>query len=328
MMCDLVTGATGFIGSHLARALLSEGRQVRILARSASDPGGLKALGAEVVTGDITYPVCLPRALEGVTRVFHCAARVADWGTWKDFRLANIEGVENMLAAALEAKVQRFVHLSTTDVYGFPDRPGDENLPFVPRGWPYGDTKIEGERKVWEYHREHGLPVTVLRPANVYGVGSRSFVLEIGQLLEKGNMIHLGRGRPSAGLCSVHNLVTCILLAASKPQGAGQAYNVTDGSDLSWREFVSALARKAQLPEPKVTLPRGFAYAAGWVLENLKSPSRGDRRPLLTRMAVEIFSSNQAFGIDKARRELGYCPEGSAVDEMAAMASWLRAEVC
>lgn len=326
-MSDLVTGATGFIGTHLTRALLATGRQVRILARSTSDPGGLKALGAEVVTGDISYPVCLPRALEGVTRVFHCAAHVSDWGSWEDFRRANVEGVENMLAAASQARVQRFIHLSTTDVYGFPGQPGDETLPFVERGWPYGDTKIEGERKVWEYHRYHGLPVTVLRPANVYGVGSRSFVLEIAGLLKKRNLINLGRGRTSAGLCNVNNLVTCILLAASKKQGVGQAYNVTDGSEMSWREFVSALAAKAELPEPRITLPRGVAYAAGWLMENLGSLWRRGRRPLLTRMAVEIFSANQAYSIDKARRELGYGPRDSALDEMDAMVSWLRTEV-
>jgi nucleoside-diphosphate-sugar epimerase len=326
-MKDLVTGATGFIGSHLVNSLVEEGRQVRALLRREGDSHALRSIGVEVVHGDITHPDSLPPALEGVDRVFHCAALVSDWGTWDDFRLTNVRGVENMLSAALVAGVRRFLHLSTTDVYGFPRRPGGEDQPYVYRGWPYGDTKIEGEKKVWQFHRNHGLPVTVIRPANVYGVGSRSFVLEIGQLLKQGDMIRLGRGRPSAGLCSVHNLVTCILLAARTENSVGQAYNVTEDSLLSWSEFTDLLAEKAGLPGPRVTLPRRVAYLAGSLMEKMGNPARSSGRPLLTRMAVELFTADQSFSIDKARRDLGYHPTGSAADSMGDMASWLEAEV-
>ena len=326
-MKDLVTGATGFIGSHLVRSLVEEGRQVRALVRRGGDSDALRAIGVDVVQGDIIHPDTLPRALEDVGQVFHCAALVSDWGAWEDFRLANVVGVENVLGAATNAGVQRFIHLSTTDVYGFPRRPDGEDQPFVYRGWPYGDTKIEGEKVVWRYHRNYGLPVTVIRPANVYGVGSRSFVLEIGQLLKQGEMIRLGRGRPSAGLCSVQNLVTCILLAARTESAVGQAYNVTDDSPVSWSEFIDLLADRTGYEGPRVTLPRRVAYLAGALLEKAGNPARTGSRPLLTRMAVELFTADQSFSIAKARRDLGYRPSGSPAEAMDDMAAWLVQEV-
>lgn len=326
-MKDLVTGATGFIGSYLTRALVAEGRSVRALVRRGGDSDALRAIGVEIVEGDITHPDSLPEALDGIARVFHCAALVSDWGRWEEFRAVNVAGVANMLTASHAANVDRFIHLSTTDVYGFPRRPGGEDRPFVYRGWPYGDTKIEGEKKVWAIHRNQDLPVTVIRPANVYGVGSRSFVLEIGRLLKQNQMVRLGSGRPSAGLCSVQNLVTCILLAARIEKSVGQAYNVTDGTRVSWQEFVDLMVDRAGFAEPKISLPRRGAYLAGKLLERLGESRQTESRPLLTRMAVELFTADQNFSIEKARDELDYRPAGSAAEAMDEMVLWLAEEV-
>jgi len=261
--------------------------------------------------------------MAGVRRVFHCSALVSDWGPEETFRLSNDLGVQNMLTAARVAEVRRFIHLSTTDVYGFPRRAGDETGLLTYRGWPYGDSKIDGENRVWQCHREYGFPVTVIRPANVYGVGSVSFVLGIARLLENRKMINLGRRKQAAGLCSVENLVNCIFLAADSDHSVGQAYNVTDGSAISWREFVELLARKLGQPQPRRTLPRSLAYSAGWLMERIRNPAKGSSRPLLTRMAVEIFTADQSFSIAKARNELGYEPTGSVQEAMDEMVAWL-----
>jgi nucleoside-diphosphate-sugar epimerase len=320
-MYDLVTGAAGFIGSHLAQALVSRGRRVRALVRQTALSQSLVETGVESVRGDLREPGSLGVALEGIERVFHCAARVADWGDPTEFRATNVEGVANLLAASHAAKVQRFIHLSTTDVYGFPNVSIDETAPYRHRGWPYGDTKIDGEREVWKASREWGLPVTVIRPANVYGVGSLSFVREIADMLREGRMIHLGRSERPAGLCHVDNLVDCILQAADNERAAGQAYNVTDGSDVSWRTFTNLLADTLGVRRPRHVLPRSVAYATGWCLERTQ---RGCRRPYLTRMAVELLTSDQSFSIEKARRELGYFPRRTFAGSLPELVGWLE----
>ncbi len=323
-MHDLVTGASGFVGSHLARALVARRGRVRALVRKNPLPDDLLQAGVEPVRGDLADPDTLAVAAAGVERVFHCAARVADWGDPAGFRADNERGVANIVNAARAAGAARFIHLSTTDVYGFPDAGVDETAPCRYRGWPYGDTKIAGENLVWKLGRASGMPVTVIRPANVYGVGSLSFVAEVADRLRRGDMIHLGRRRPPAGLCHVDNLVEAILLAGDSEAAAGQAYNVTDDSNLSWRDFTDGLADALGTGRPRVTLPRSLAYAAGWCLEKASARGHSRRRPLLPRMAVEIFTTDQSFAIGKARRDLGYEPRRTFAASLPEMVRWLE----
>jgi nucleoside-diphosphate-sugar epimerase len=157
--------------------------------------------------------------MDGVERVYHCAALATDWGTWEAYYAANVTGLHNLLERAREARLDRFVHISTTDVYGFPDYPADENSSCRFRGWPYGDTKIEGEKLVWAYHRQYDLPVTVIRPATIYGPRSIALVQEMVELLKSGSMIKIGSGRKPAGLAYVANVVNAIVLAGESEGG-------------------------------------------------------------------------------------------------------------
>ncbi|MGZ4203195.1 MAG: NAD-dependent epimerase/dehydratase family protein, partial [Thermoleophilaceae bacterium] len=116
----LVTGATGFIGGHLAQRLVEEGYQVRCLARDTSDTSLLERLDVEIAPGDLTSAGSLARAAKGCRYVFHCGALVSDWATTKEIARINVEGTRNVLQASLDASVERFVHFSTTDVYGYP----------------------------------------------------------------------------------------------------------------------------------------------------------------------------------------------------------------
>ncbi len=122
----LVTGATGFIGGHLAQRLVEEGYQVRCLARDTSDTSLLERLDVEIAPGDLTSGSSLARAAKGCRYVFHCGALVSDWATTKEIERVNVEGTRNVLEASLDASVQRFVHFSTTDVYGYPGGPSVE----------------------------------------------------------------------------------------------------------------------------------------------------------------------------------------------------------
>jgi len=321
---SLVTGGSGFLGSHLVEALVARGEEVRALVRPTSRTAHLENLDVKLAYGDLGDAECLKAATRGVERIYHCAALAADWGTWEAFRAANGTGVRNLLQAAEEAGVGKFIHVSTTDVYGHPDYPADESAPHRLRGWPYGDTKIEGEQLAWAYHREHGLPITVVRPINIYGPRSTTFVVEIVELLKSGSMIHVGDGHKPAGLGYVTNVVDVLLRAADSEKSTGQAYNASDGSDVTWRQYVDRLAQIVGVPRPRLVIPRRLAYMAGWAMEKAYGALRLRSRPLLTRMVAEVFGTDQGFPIDKARRDLGYEPQVDFDEGMRRVEAWLH----
>jgi nucleoside-diphosphate-sugar epimerase len=321
---DLVTGGSGFLGSHLVEALVARGDEVRVLVRPTSKIDHLESLGVQLVYSDLNDSQSVRKAAHGMERIYHCAALASDWGTWENFQAANVTGFRNLLDASLEAGVSKFVHVSTTDVYGHPNYPVDETAPYRLRGWQYGDTKIEGEQLAWTYHREHGLPITIVRPVNIYGPRSTSFVLELAQLLKSGDMVHIGKGGQPAGLAYVTNVVDMILRAADSESSVGHAYNASDGSDVTWPQYMDKLAKIISAPSPRVVIPYRLAYLAGWAMEKIYGALRIQSRPLLTRMMVELFGTNQGFSIDKARRELGYEPRVSFEEGMAQVEVWLR----
>jgi nucleoside-diphosphate-sugar epimerase len=321
---NLVTGSSGFLGSHLVEALVARGERVRVLVQTTSKIAHLESLGVELAYGDLTDVQSLRTATQGIEHVYHCAALAADWGTWEAFHTANVTGVRNLLEAALEAGVSKFIHVSTTDVYGHPDYPADETAPYRLRGWSYGDTKIEGERLVWAYYQQHGLPIAVVRPASIYGPRSTTFVLEIVELLKSGGMAHIGRGGRPAGLAYVTNVVDLLLRAADSERSIGQAYNAADGLDVTWQQYVDRLAEILGVPSPRVVIPYRLAYLAGWAMEKTYGALRIGTRPLLTRMAAEVFGTHQGFPIDKARRELGYKPKVGFDEGMRRVEAWLH----
>jgi len=321
---SLVTGGSGFLGSHLVEALVARGDKVRALVRRTSNITFLESLGVELVYGDLNDSQSLKTAVQGMERIYHCAALASDWGTWEDFQVANVTGLRNLLDAAVEAGVSKFVHVSTTDVYGYPNYPADETAPFRLRVLQYGDTKIKGEQLVWAYHREHGLPITVVRPVNIYGPRSTSFVLELAEVLKSGDMVYIGKKEQPAGLTYVTNVVDMILLAGDRENSVGHAYNASDGLDVSWRGYMDRLAKIVGAASPKIVIPYRLAYFAGWVMEKVYGALRIQSRPLLTRMMVELFGTNQGFSIDKARRELGYEPKVDFDEGMTHVETWLR----
>ena len=324
MLKNLVTGASGFLGSYLVEALVARGEMVRGLVRSSSKVAHLQNLGVELAYGDLNDVQSLRTAIQGIERVYHCAAVVADWGTRESFYTANVTGVGNILEAALAAGVSKFIHVSTSDVYGHPDYPAEESTPYRRRGWYYGDTKIEGEQLVWSYYRQRGLPITVIRPASIYGPRSISLVLEIVEQLKNGSMVYIGNGNKCAGLTYVTNVVDLLIRAADSKNSIGQAYNATDGSDITWRQYISRLAEILGTNSPRVAIPYRLAYLLGWTMEKIYGALRSESLPLLTRMAAELFGTNQGFPIDKARQELGYEPKVGFEEGMQQVKIWLR----
>lgn len=173
----LITGATGFIGGHLTERLLGAGHRVRCLVRPTSDTRLLEQLGVELVHGDLTSPPSLARAAQGCRHLLHCGALVSDWATVAEMRRINVVSTRHLLQASIAASAERFIHFSTTDIYGHPGG-GLVDETHKPRGssnW-YAQTKLEAEQEVQRAGQSAPLQVVILRPATVYGPRSENVV--------------------------------------------------------------------------------------------------------------------------------------------------------
>src|SRR4051812_13318886 len=239
----LITGATGFVGSHLAEACAARGHAVRALARPGADTAFLEQKGAAVVRGDLTDPEAVRRAVEGVEVVFHCAAKVGDWGPVEDYRAVNVEGLRKLLEACRNTALRRFVHFSSLGVYAARHHYGtDETEPLPERHIDgYTQTKVEAEQLALRYQREYGVPVVVLRPGFIYGPRDRTVLPKLVENLRNGVVRYLGSGESALNTIYVGNLVEAAFQAAERPGVVGQVYNLTDGERVTKRRFIEAV---------------------------------------------------------------------------------------
>lgn len=326
----LITGASGFIGGQLAARLAREGEKPRCLVRATSDTSRLRALGLETVVGELEDQRSLARALAGCELVVHCAARVSDWGTREEIARVNVTGTRNLLEASARASVRRVVHLSTSDVYGHPGRGPIEESHVATRfsNW-YAQTKLEAEREALRLTRSGAFELAILRPATVYGPGSREVVGEIARALRARQMLLIDGGRALAGLCYVENLIDAIVLALHRaPPGA--TCNVSDGLDVSWKRFTDDLAAGLGCPPARLSLPYPLAHALATTLERgyrlLRRGTGLSTAPLLSRQAVQVLGRDQDFSTRRARELLGWEPRVDYSAGLAATLAWLRAE--
>ncbi|MFN2616769.1 MAG: NAD-dependent epimerase/dehydratase family protein [Thermoleophilaceae bacterium] len=327
----LVTGATGFIGGHLAQRLVREGHRVRCLIRATSDTSLLDTLDVEIAAGDLTSAPSLAAAAEGCRCVFHCAAQVSDWATRDEIARINVEGTRNLLDASVDASARRFVHLSTTDVYGYPGSAAidEAHAPTRFSNW-YAQTKLAAEAEVRRVERAHGLDAVILRPATVYGPRSTDVVGGIARAIRDGSMLLVDGGRAVAGLSYVENLMDAALLALRHEAAPGHAFNISDGLDITWKEFTDDLAEGLGCPQVRWSLPYWIANGIGFSLEHgyrlLRRTMRLKTRPLLSRQAVHVLGTNQDFSNRKARELLGWEPRVDYAAGLEATLAWLQAE--
>jgi acetylornithine/succinyldiaminopimelate/putrescine aminotransferase/nucleoside-diphosphate-sugar epimerase len=324
----LVTGATGFIGGHLTQRLVEEGHRVRCLVRGASDTSLIDELDVEVAVGDLTSARSLADAVEGCRYVLHCGALVSDWATAHEIRRVNVEGTRNLLEASVVASVQRFVHFSTTDVYGYPGAGAIDETHVATRfrNW-YAQTKLAAEAEVLRLERAHSLDAVILRPATVYGPRSTDVVQEIARAIRGGNMVMVNGGRAVAGLCYVQNLMDATILALAYEGAGGQAFNVTDGLDVTWKQFTDGLAEGLGCRQARWSLPYWLANGIGFSLEHgyraLRTTTRLTTRPLLSRQAVHVMGTDQDFSNRKAHELLGWEPRVDYATGLEATLAWL-----
>lgn len=325
-MRSLVTGATGFLGSRLAEILIADGEAVRLFVRDRGRLCAGLATHNDIVAGDLSDPAVLRRAVEGVDVIFHCAANVKTWDAPEAYRAANVDGVRNLLDAVRThcSSLKRLVHVSTVDVYGFPDDPCSEDGPLNGAGFGYGETKLAGEQIVREFGELHGIPFTILRPANIMGPRS-PFISGIGGRLRRGAMLKIDGGAANAGVTDIDNLVAYLHWAASAPVARGETYNVRDDYDVSWSEVLRQLRARLDGRGIVVNLPFPVADGIARLLEGVHRRFCPTREPTLHRQLVRMFGRTCGHPADKIRAHSGISPAIGFDECMARSAAWLLA---
>ncbi len=321
-MQTLVTGGTGFTGSHLVRRLLGRGHAVRVL----DDVPGLfaeelRGRGADLTLGSVTDARLVDGVMCGVEQVFHLAAVFRKINLPRQvYHDVNATGTRIAGEAALRHGVTAFVNCSTQGVHGdIKSPPGDEDSPIQPEDY-YQQTKYEGEQALAPLV-DQGLPVTTLRPMAIYGPGDPARFLFLFRAVKRGRFLMFGDGQTLYHPLYIDNLVDAFELAASHP-GRGEAYLIGDAQYYALNDLVEAVATAMGQSIRITHLPFAPLWVASAICEAVCMPL-GIEPPLFRRRA-DWFRQNRAFRIERARRALGYEPKVDLPTGLARAAVWYR----
>jgi nucleoside-diphosphate-sugar epimerase len=323
----LVTGATGFIGRHVAETLASKGHAVRAVVRNPARAEPLAACGCEVVRGDLLDAASLVSAARGVDVAVHSAAQVGEWGTWRQFREANVAGTQNLLDAVEKARPERLVHVSSVAVYG--RQRGEklaETTPYRGGGGRYCDTKLGAESAVWERHRAGRLRASVVRPCTVYGPYDWKLVPKLADALRARRLPLIGGGGHVAPIVNIRDVVDLVVACATRPEAVGEAFNCASDEGTTWRAFLEKLAALLGAPPPRIAVPTWLLYGIGAVLETAWQLAGARKAPLLTRFGVALVGTPVTYDVAKAERVLGWRPQVKLAEGLAETVRWMEGE--
>ncbi|MAQ15355.1 MAG: 3-beta hydroxysteroid dehydrogenase [Sandaracinus sp.] len=311
-----VTGGSGFVGSHLLPALVQAGHEVHAMARSDRSAAKVAATGATPARCDLESVTAAD--LQDIDAVIHLAAYVDPYGPRERYEALNVRGTERMLAAARDAGVRRFVHVSTEAVlfHGPPLVDVDETHPYpTEHRFLYSETKAAAERAVLAASTD-GFTALAIRPRFVWGPGDTTVLAQIVQAAESGAWLWMEHGAARTSTTHVANLVDALQVALVRGEG-GEVYFVADEGTRTMREFVEALAATRGIVLPKRSVPgwlgRGFAAA----VEGAWRLARRRDQPPISRMGAAMMSTTITVNTAKARRELGWTPPFTVAEGLA-----------
>lgn len=308
----LITGANGFLGAWLAKALVARGDEVRCLVRAGSDASALDHVAAKIVAGDVTSPASLRPALEGVHTVFHLAG-IRRGATREAFMRVNAEGTRHVAEAMVEAGRQRLVLVGSLAATGpsVGGRPRVEEDTFAPQEW-YGESKVEAERIAFSYSGK--LEVTCCRPARIIGPGDHEN-LTFFKLVKKGIVLRLGGPERKLSFVDVEDVVDQLLLQADRPEAVGEAFFSASDETESVEELMRMVGEVLQLHPRTVYVPELVLTALGSTADMISNVS-GKKLPLNRKLARQLLAPGWTCRIDKARRLLGYEPKRTIAESL------------
>ena len=316
----LVTGASGFIGSHLCAALAARGDTVRALYRRKEPPAELRSLaasyssgagegGVELFNADLGDPSRVREAVAGVDAVIHAAALASDWGGLELFIRANYDATRSLIEAAREAGSRKFVYISSAVVHGFgPHVDTTERGPYYELKYPYQITKRMTEEYVLARNGP-GFEVVALRPCNVYGPGDRVSTYAMYDAIMGGVFGYIGPGKALTCPIYIDDLCAGVIAALDSREADGEVILLSDGMKVPWRDYARIMFEAVGSRKRPTSLPRPLAYAAAGAMTAAARMFKAKRAPPLTMYRVEQGSQDYHFSNAKARALLGFEPK-------------------
>lgn len=321
----LVTGGTGFLGSHLVDGLVSRGERVRVLVRPTSSLENIiehvKRGGVEVVEGDLLDSESLKRACRGTETIFNVAAAVDFSLPGKLFETVNVHALMSFVELAGEAGVNRFVHVSTVGFYGWNGRPIDEKTSQYPNNI-YEESKLRGEEILLNAYRDVGFPVAIIEPSFIYGPRARVGIPEILWYMQKRWMPLIEGGNHRLNIVYVSDVVDALILASEKEEAMGECFVIGHEVSPTYREILDAVAVVLGVRTPRWSVPYSVAKPAAVILEKgarflgFHPPALGDY--------LDYTVLDGLLDISKAKRVLGYSPKVGLNEGVERTVAWFR----
>src|SRR5262249_34442620 len=307
---NAITGATGLLGSHIVEQLVERGERIRALVRPQSDHSFLQQYGVELCTGDLHNSESLRRFVAGADIVYHCAARVGDWGPWMLYQREVIDATANLLDACSSVGVGRVLHVSSITVYGHPKPRAELNTEEEPLGknlwlWDYYcQAKIQAEMICRRYQGA----LTIIRPGWMYGPRDRNTLPRVVKALRAGRVKLLGTGDNLLNVLHAADAATGAILAANHPDAVGQAYNLSSSGEITQRQLLDLLTDLLDLPRITKHIPLRLAFWVGFLSEVIGHAIHLKPPPHITRYGVSLVGRSTRFSTAKARSQLGWRP--------------------
>jgi len=319
----LITGAGGFIGSHLVKKQLSLGREVRALDINLSRLSGVSSDSLRRLEGDFSDPALQREALSGVDLVFHLASAHLEVNVPKEtYWRINVHSLRPFLESCRRAGVKRFVHVSSSGVYGAINQlPANEDSPCHPN-LLYERTKYQGEFEVKSHFEETAFPVVIIRPAWVYGPGCPR-TGKLFRSIGKRRFFFAGDGKTLRHCVYIDDFVDALELSATSVDAVGRTYVVGDQEPVTIEHLVGKIASLSGVRAPKLHVPVWLMTCLGLMMESAFYPLR--REPPFSRRTMRFFLGNTAFDISRAKRDLGFTPKYDVASGLQAYAEWSKA---
>jgi 2-alkyl-3-oxoalkanoate reductase len=320
----LVTGAAGFLGSHVTQLLVDQGETPRALVRPGETTTFWHSRDVDVRLGDVTDSASLESAMTGVDCVINCAARTGPWGPEHEYRSANVDALADIVRVAQAAQVRRVVQVSSITVHGDNIRgAADEAAPLGNASNPYSRSKVAAEKVLETLMRTVSSPeVTIVRPGLIYGPGDTGNFARFATLVDNREMMLIGSGRNQLPLIYVTDAARGILLASTTERAAGRVYLLVSDERVSQQTYLDTIAAELGRPPASRRVPYGLALSIATAAELTWHALRRPDPPPLSRFGVRVLGGHNQFVIERARRELGFQPLVSLAEGVSQSVAW------